>query len=237
MSVEEIANGSRREEAIGRRFMGSLTPYVLSVLLTLTAVSLVGCKKNEPVKPTPLPGIEVFADSDNKDVNSWSEAKRNCLLGLYYVEKGEIDSGIPLLNEAVKLDPDYSRAYYGLGHAYMAKGDPNSAMENFSLAIEHDPRNFDALKFRGDILLKTGDWDGALADYDRARLITADSGVYFGRGVALSKKGRYSEAEEAYNVALELDPNDVNIYVNRGILFEELGKLNEASMDFRYVHS
>jgi lipoprotein NlpI len=42
---------------------------------------------------------------------------------------------------------------------------------------------------------------------------------YFQRGLEFSKIGKIREAEEDYNMALQLNPNYIDARLNRGIIF------------------
>jgi len=56
-----------------------------------------------------------------------------------FLNDRDIDSAIPLLQEAVKLDPKLSDAYYELGMAFLNKGNKQSAIENFEKYLELSP--------------------------------------------------------------------------------------------------
>ncbi len=51
-------------------------------------------------------------------------------------------------------------------------------------------------------------------------------------GDKLFKSGKYAEAVEAFNQKLDTNPSDVTLLYNRGRALEELGKLEEAELDF-----
>lgn len=229
--LEKITNSSGREEAIGRRFMGTVTRYALSVMVLLTLYSFLGCKKKEPVNPEVETNVEAIF-SGNEEANSWSTPKKNCLLGLYYVEKGDIEQAMPLLNKAIELDPEYSRAYYGRGHAQIANGNQKEAIADFTQAIRYDPNNGEAYKYRARLLVETGEVDEALRDYDKVISLNPTSSTYCEMGIVLFQNGRYPEAEKAYNKAQISDPDNIDVYVNRGILFEKQGNTVCATADF-----
>ncbi len=63
-----------------------------------------------------------------------------------------------------------------------------------------------------------------------ANLLTADD--YFARGNAYYEAGDYQQALEAYNRALELEPDHPNILNNRGNALDELERYEEALKDY-----
>lgn len=53
------------------------------------------------------------------------------------------------------------------------------------------------------------------------------------RGLGLERKGRYSEAAEAYREAARLTPGDVNARMRLGLVLRVLGRDEEANEAFR----
>ena len=58
------------------------------------------------------------------------------------------------------------------------------------------------------------------------------SAVLFHQGVASLKKGKYEEAIQKYDEAIELNPNHEEFYTNRGIAKNFLGQYQEAIADY-----
>jgi tetratricopeptide (TPR) repeat protein len=70
--------------------------------------------------------------------------------------------------EAVRQAPDLPMAYYEWGEALLARGDMPAAARELSLAHDKGPHFADALKAWGDVLVKQGRFEQALAKYDSA---------------------------------------------------------------------
>ncbi len=80
---------------------------------------------------------------------------------------------------------------------------------------------------------EAGDFEGAIASYDKALEITPDlNEVWFNRGNALSKLGRLEEAIASYDKAIEINPNFHEAWHNRGNALSSLGRLEEASTSY-----
>jgi Flp pilus assembly protein TadD len=67
----------------------------------------------------------------------------------------------------------------------------------------------EALIKKGKILLVEGSFEQALSHFEQALLLDQKSAQLWNlKGVALRSMGRYDEAIECFNKALELDPAD-----------------------------
>lgn len=80
---------------------------------------------------------------------------------------------------------------------------------------------------------ESGDYNGAIADFDRAIEIEPDNvGVVVNRAISRQNIGDYSGAIADWDCALELKPDDGGWYVNRGIVKEAIGDYYGALADY-----
>ena len=63
---------------------------------------------------------------------------------------------------------------------------------------------------------KQGDLKGALEDYSIILRSSPDAPTYVNRGLVYVYLGDYDAAMEDFNAASEIDPNNFEIYINRG---------------------
>ncbi len=78
-----------------------------------------------------------------------------------------------------------------------------------------------------------GDFDGAIADYDRAlELDPQVAGTFNNRGFARYSKGDIDGALADYNRSLDLDPKEAPTYSNRGMAKAQKGDLSGAIADY-----
>ena len=62
---------------------------------------------------------------------------------------------------------------------------------------------------KGNIFLKDGEFDNALAFFEQALLLNQDDpDLWNYKGIALRSLGRYEEAMDCFNKSLEIEPRD-----------------------------
>ena len=95
-------------------------------------------------------------------------------------------------------------------------------------------RSAEAWKKRGNEQYNLGDFEGAIASWDKALEIKPDyHEAWNNRGNALSNLGRLEDAIASYDKALEIKPDYHEAWNNRGVALYRLGRLEEgiASLD------
>ena len=90
----------------------------------------------------------------------------------YYV-KGEYDAAIKDYSEAIRLKPDYAKAYTNRGIAYGKKGEYDEAINDFSEVIRLKPDDASGYTNRGIAYKKQGDQARADADFAKAKELNA----------------------------------------------------------------
>jgi len=116
------------------------------------------------------------------------------------------------------------------------------AIEEFSKLILLDPNNPGSYGLRGFTYLDRGqanqnksDYDLALADFNKSIELFPNAPSYFGRGKFYLYKEENDAAIIEYNNALVLDPNYIEAYLNRGLLYGAIGDVNNAIKDFKTI--
>ncbi len=94
--------------------------------------------------------------------------------------------------------------------------------------------NNDAKKLynEGNKLLKSGDYNGALAKYDEALKIAEDYRLYYQKSIALKKLRKYNDAEVVLKKCIELNPDFPNAYNGLGTTYYALKKYQLAVDNF-----
>jgi TonB family protein len=97
-----------------------------------------------------------------------------------------------------------------------------------------EPRDHKFYQQRADAHAKKGEFQLAVADYDKAAEMRGDDPVIFlNRAKAHVGMESFGRSVEDFSKALELEPRSAEIYVNRGASFEKLGDDDKAMADYR----
>jgi tetratricopeptide (TPR) repeat protein len=99
-------------------------------------------------------------------------------------------------------------AYAHLASLYEKKKDFKQALLVSDKGIARDPNDFYGLGIRGIIKLSSGDFGGAVSDFDRAiRITPKNASLYLNRGLANMLQNKQDEANRDFGKFLELTPN------------------------------
>jgi TolB-like protein len=135
----------------------------------------------------------------------------------YYLHTQEsLAKAIELFQAAIARDPNFARAYLGVGLAELAESSMTTVTQEETLprvraaaekAIEIDPNLGDAHGLLADVIytweLK---WNDAETEYRRAIDLGAGAEVRARYGWSLATRGRFADAHEQLRLAAEQDP-------------------------------
>jgi len=79
-----------------------------------------------------------------------------------------------LIDQAIRIKPDYVAAYYNRGLALTDKGEYGKAISDFTVVLRVDPKNPIVIYRRGEAYLKSGEIDAGNADLAQATAIKPD---------------------------------------------------------------
>jgi TolB-like protein/tetratricopeptide (TPR) repeat protein len=127
-----------------------------------------------------------------------------------------LGKAIDLFEAALKKDPNFARAYLGIGNAEIAatsltvirsdRGIPR-AREAAQKAIQLDPTLGDAYGLLATVTyVWDWNWNDAEPEFRRALDLGADADVRARFGWSLASRGRFAEAHEQLRLAAEQDP-------------------------------
>lgn len=174
-----------------------------------------------------------------------TEAYRLYLKGRYLWNQfhpNAVERGIDYFNQAIAADPHYALAYSGLADAYLRLAamylPPKRllplAKEAALKAVGADGTLAEARASLGLVKLwHDHDWAGAKQEYLRAIALNPNAVIpHQGYGSYLLFLGRFSDAVGEYEVAQEMDPLSLQLYVDLGVALYMLRSYDEALGQF-----
>jgi tetratricopeptide (TPR) repeat protein len=156
-----------------------------------------------------------------------------------YRNHKDYDKAAPHLDEALRLLPADALLYGERGALSFARGRYKDAIKDYSEALRLNSSDAPTYVNRGDAYFQSGDNRRAVEDYSQAlrRMSGEDRGaladVYDRRGVALARLKKYAEATADYNRAIDNDPADPVLYLNRAVARKQTGDGAGADADVR----
>ena len=134
--------------------------------------------------------------------------------------KGNRELALAEYTEAIRLDPNYARAYENRARAYRDKHDPDKAISDCTKAIQLDPKNAGTYFLRGLFFETGGDLDKAIADFTEAirldpttpeefrrpRCVAPEA--YYKRGTAYASQGQLVRAAADFTEAIRFTPQE-----------------------------
>jgi tetratricopeptide (TPR) repeat protein len=155
-------------------------------------------------------------------------------LGNTQVRLGDTAGAIRSFGEATRLDPFFGAAWVNRGDQLLASGNVTEALDSYNRAISINPNDMHAYISKGMLFKSSGKLDEARAAFSEVITISdreirvhpndakynADLWDY--RAKALSELGRYQEALQAYDRALEINPKHEDAIKNKKELLNAL---------------
>lgn len=154
-------------------------------------------------------------------------------LGVALLQAAQADQAIAHIQKALELHPGSAQAYFNLGNAYLAAGDLQSAARQYRLASELDPGHLEARSMLAGILLNENRVEEARQAWQE--VLEADPGQRLalrGLGVIAVSEGRPAEAVAYLEDALVSYPEDAVARFYLGLALRELGKSEQADVEF-----
>ncbi len=139
------------------------------------------------------------------------------LIGVCHFQRGRFVEGIPWVEKALAVKPDFADAHNNLANAFKALGRLEEALASYDRALAAQPGYAAAHYNRANALAMLRRFDEALAGYDRVLALAANNAdAHNNRGIVLQELGRLDEALAAFARAIELRPDLVSAYYNQG---------------------
>ena len=151
-------------------------------------------------------------------------------LGLAYMDLKKNDKAIQALETALKINPQFVTALVNKANWLYRQGRYLEAKEVSQKALRIDPDNFRAHNTEGLVYHALGNFDDALASYDRALRLERDHAPLVNKAEALLSKSKVAEAIPLIQEAIRQKPNEANYYDRLGFAFQTIGDIATAKI-------
>lgn len=152
-----------------------------------------------------------------------------CLLALLEFQRGRSGESIPLLDRALKINPNSAVVVTNRGNVLLAMQRYEDALSSYDRALSLKA-NYAEIHFnRGVVLRELGRDEEALVSYDRALALKPDyAEAHNNRGIVLELLSRPEEAIASYDRALNRNPGFTQAHYNRGNALRTLERYEDA---------
>ncbi|NIR28740.1 MAG: tetratricopeptide repeat protein [Gammaproteobacteria bacterium] len=185
------------------------------------------------------------ADSAPPVLTEQIEAEEVFERGLVRFSRGKFDAAIEDYSEAIRLNPQFSEAYYRRGRARELKANLESkfyrlhsnlrqaAKSDYQQALRLSPDDARANTIRGALYYHDGDLDAAWLEVGEAlRKNPRDEDAYFLRAGIHSDRREFDKAFEDFGEAARLSPNPFMSLLSRGWALVQRDRYDRAEEDF-----
>lgn len=201
-------------------------PVALGIVLTLA----VGCASTKPI---------VRSDKFRKKMDLQSNTDPQTTLA-NLKESGPLNTARQAIEEKQqgkqKQGEPQIKHLLNLANINLAQGNLKAAEKNCRKALRHDLKSVEAKKILANIYYRKGNLDmTAIVLNGIGDKVNADSKMQNLLGLVSLKQGRKADALAHFQKGLKIDPADISIRMNLGVLFLSYRQLNHASLQFERV--
>ena len=153
--------------------------------------------------------------------------------GLIAAKQGRLAESQTLFSKVLEMEPDHIRARLNRCSASLLKEDLEIALDDADYILARAPDFLLARQRRAEILMNIGDWEEAEAELRRLlerRQEHVMALVHL--GTCLNAMEKAEQAERPLNKALQIDPRNSDAWYQRGLLYLDFGRGDEALSDF-----
>jgi tetratricopeptide (TPR) repeat protein/DNA-binding beta-propeller fold protein YncE len=142
----------------------------------------------------------------------------------------EDEKAIISFNQALKIDPNYVNATFGLGDSNYFLGNLVEAKQYYEAGLELNPKDEYGLSFLGLTLSAMNDENG-LKYIERSLEINPENiDLIYNKVVALNNLKKYEEAIQNLNTVIEKNPNDIDAIGFKNEILKDSGILKEQRL-------
>ena len=158
-----------------------------------------------------------------------------------YRDKGDYQNALVDLTQAIKIDPNSFDAYYDRGIIHQEIDKNKKAIADYTKAIRISPeKKLPVLKSRAIAYLRAEQKPKAIKDLETAANLLFEQGEIQQSRQAFKMledfaKDYLKEKLEAYDRAIDSNPDDLAAYQKRALFYNKLGQSDKAIEDYTQV--
>ncbi len=156
-------------------------------------------------------------------------------LALCYANLKNYDAAVGVLDTIVRIMPGYAPALNMRAQVHIQQEDTLSALADLEASLKINKYDSDVYATRALVYLQQERYKDAEADLTYAIHLNPKSNYYLNRALTRYYCQELRGAMSDYDLALDLDPNNVLGHYNRGLLRAQVGDDNRAIEDFNVV--
>jgi tetratricopeptide (TPR) repeat protein len=153
--------------------------------------------------------------------------------GNSYFKGGGLPQALADYQQAIERSAPYPEVWANIGQCYRHMGQFTEAIEAYSNALDLQPDQFSVLVARAQTFELLEQLDAALADYDAALTVQLDPLILANRAVLHYERGMLSAALADLNQAIDLSPDNPDLYQNRVVALIDVGDIDLAVKDLK----
>ena len=181
--------------------------------------------------------------NDLRTASDMTEADRRARLRLElasgYFSRGQPETALDEVKQAIAARPDIAEAYALRGLIYASLNQPALADESFQRALQLEPNNADTLHNYGWYLCQLRRWDEAFARFDAAIAqpqYRDAARSLLAKGLCEARAGRVAAAERTLTRSYEIDPGNPGTAFNLAEVLYGLGEYERARFYLRRLN-
>lgn len=180
--------------------------------------------------------IKQAFDDINKAVSLDSTQQKYYMLMADISFKGLlIQKSLDAFAKAIQLNPEDIQGHLKLSELLLYIKAYDKCLEQANEVLKIDKNTAKAYFIKGFAYKETGDTSRALSSFQTSVELDAD---YYDAYIQLGNietKRKHRIALQYYNNALRLQPGSTEALYNRGLLFQNMGKLENATEDYNHI--
>lgn len=150
------------------------------------------------------------------------------MIGEILSDQGQIDAAVAEFDQAIAIRPNFWGHYDAKGLALYRAGQFKEAAAAFERVTQLQPDNAAGFQRLGTAYHAAGDTGKAIVNYRRALDLAPTAKAYANLGFIYYEQGKFTEAADAYNQALKLDPASHVTYRNLADVYQRMGQSDKA---------